>query len=213
MYSGSEDLSNKFEFIASEIMNRNVLSNGDRQFRIVELEFYYNDYKSENPVHKDLYTHGNDMQLKYGEWYDHPAGLDFTIGNNENIYGGILLRSILDVNTGVYINGPLNVKAYIKGDGKYTLSALKWLPSQLGETTIYKVKRFGLSVKAGFEEFYYKKYRFISNLNTANKIKDKERVLEELLDDKEIDWSFIESKIAISYNPSKLKKYDKRQEH
>ncbi len=90
---------------------------------------------------------------------------------------------------------------------------LKWLSSSVSETKIYKVKRFGLPVKAGLEEFYYKKYRFISNLNTPNKIKDKERVLEELLDDKEIDWSFIESKIAISYIPSKLKKYDKRQEH
>lgn len=210
LYSNNKNISDTFDDVAYLIMNKNAVSLSNKRFKIVELEFYVKN--SRNPADADLYTHGNEKQLKFGEWYDHPAGLDFTIGNNSDIYGGILIRSILDIETNEFINGPLNVKAhFVKNGYKKNDSCLKLIKQQQKEVAIYKAKRFGLPMKEAQIEFYNKKYRYITDFVLKNKVKAKEKILEELLEDNKIDWQFILEKIAISYVPGKLKeKYDKR---
>lgn len=153
LYLSNQNSSDSFDDVANEMMNHHVLCINGCAFKVVELEFYVNNSKNKNDA--DLYTHGNVSQIVFGGWYDHPAGIDFTIGNNVDTYGGILIRSIKDLESKKYINGPLNVKSYLNKFG-YTKNKplLNWLPSAESATKIYKVKRYGLPFKESQSEFY-----------------------------------------------------------
>lgn len=111
-----------FEEIAEQLLNSYVLSVFDNQkwtnYRICEIEFYLN---SEN--HPDPYVHQDQQQLTINEWYFHKAkpngekykggtfkGLDITFG--KNVYGGILIRSISEID-GKVIEGPCNVVNHV----------------------------------------------------------------------------------------------------
>jgi len=96
--------------IASDLMNNWLLKVGDKEFRICEIEFYY-DHKKEAD---DPYIHGNELQSQYGRWYFHGSGLDFTIGCVD-YSASILVRAICDriEPEKHYIYGPLNVVSEI----------------------------------------------------------------------------------------------------
>lgn len=89
--------------------------------RFLELEFYY--CSSEHP---DTFTHCHPDQKTFGKWCFHRAGkkadcsyrngtykgLDISIGN-EQAFGGILIRGLLDLTTGKVISGPCRVVNHI----------------------------------------------------------------------------------------------------
>lgn len=101
-------------------MNENVLeiNKSGNQYRICEIEFYLNDDK----YHKDTFTHGDPIQATNGKWYMHRMtaknpmsfkggtykGMDLTFGKPGQIYGGILIRSIMNIKTRTHIEGPCN---------------------------------------------------------------------------------------------------------
>ena len=59
-------------------------------------------------------TAKNPMSFKGGSY----KGMDLTFGDNKNSYGGILIRSILDLKTNEYIEGPCNtLDAFLKRSG------------------------------------------------------------------------------------------------
>ena len=70
-------------------------------FRVAEVEVYFND----DEVHKDTFTHGQDMQRESGKWYFHKQGnsyksgtyrgLDLAFGKGKKAAGGILMRSLI----------------------------------------------------------------------------------------------------------------------
>jgi 3-methyladenine DNA glycosylase Mpg len=85
-----------------------------KKFRICEIEMYYR-----NSAHPDEYVHGHRNQLNHSHFYFHRynngsykagtyKGLDITLGN-ENLYFGILIRSIEDTETNEFIEGPCRV--------------------------------------------------------------------------------------------------------
>ena len=101
---------NDFGKIADCILNKYklVLKNG-KEFRICEIEFYL-----KSAEHVDTFTHCNPVQLTSGKWYMHrtnnsnpmsfKAGtykcMDLSFGNeSKKIYGGILIRSIMDLSS------------------------------------------------------------------------------------------------------------------
>ena len=97
----------KFEDLANELMNRMILRSGQSDFRIAELEFYYHDSK----LHPDPYVHRNERQKLDGAFYFHGSGIDITFGAGEEgeVYGGALIRSLIDLESEEVITGPLRV--------------------------------------------------------------------------------------------------------
>lgn len=102
---------NDFETIADIILNKLVLNVGNKKFRICEIEMYF-----KNNEHPDKYVHSNSDQKSYGKFYFHKywngtfksgtwKGLDIVLGNKDK-YFGVLIRSIMDLDTNEFIEGP-----------------------------------------------------------------------------------------------------------
>lgn len=100
-----------FETIADIILNKLILKAGTKKFRICEIEMYF-----KNQAHPDEYVHSNQDQKSYGKFYFHKyyngtfksgtwKGLDIVLGNDKK-YFGILIRSMMDCDTGEFIEGP-----------------------------------------------------------------------------------------------------------
>lgn len=83
------DISTSFTQIANDLFNKYVIQVNDNYYRLLEIEFYYNNSKD----HNDTYTHGHKWQKRSNYWYVHPSGIDISIGN-ETASGGILLQSV-----------------------------------------------------------------------------------------------------------------------
>ena len=111
-----------FFAIADIIMNYHLLLANNNAFRICEIEFYLkSDY------HPDPYTHCDPDQLKYGTYYFHKhgtgtyksgtfKGVDITLGDDTvTSYFGILIRSLYNIKTKEFTEGPCNsVNAILK---------------------------------------------------------------------------------------------------
>lgn len=119
----------KFNKVEDEFMKiANILLNGciirvdSRRYRILEIEFYFFGGKGN---HKDIIAYPR-TDMKGGEWFFHPSGVDlcfkshcerkddhFVIDIDNNEFGGILIRSIEEVDyhmnpIGKPIFGPWN---------------------------------------------------------------------------------------------------------
>lgn len=158
-----------FDHIARRILNRRILKVSSFTFRILEIEFYY--YSCDHP---DPYVHCHSEQLSNSAFYFHPKGgsfkgLDITFGD-EKTYGGILIRSIQNLETFQIVEGPSlvvnhlisilpNVKEYhsqhVEEDSNFCL-----IKSRSVERTIFITPRVGLKPK---ENDYWKRdYRFLT---------------------------------------------------
>lgn len=173
----------------AERILRNKLVMG-KEYDIVEVEFYY--FSQEHP---DIFTHKHPLQCSFGQWYFHRAGhkwesgykggsykgLDITIGN-ENVYGGILIRSI---RAETLIEGPSKVVDEILSqtqcqsihelvekmgttsiDNPILTLKNNLLESSLEDVKIYSSPRVGLSLKGTKwklkREYLMKPYRFFT---------------------------------------------------
>lgn len=102
-----------FYDIANILLNKSVLSVSDSLYRIVEVEFYY-----KSDIHNDEYVHCDPDQLLKNTFYFHKfktgtykagtfKGLDITLGDkDEDVYFGILIRAIQNLDTLEIIEGP-----------------------------------------------------------------------------------------------------------
>jgi hypothetical protein len=111
-YNCKEDYSIEFSRIAKIILNCVDLVTLKNSYLIREIEFYY--YSA---YHTDYYCHKVPRQQLNSRFYFHRfkdpdkyvnlkrKGLDITIGNNNEIYGGILIRAIQNKKTGEIYNG------------------------------------------------------------------------------------------------------------
>lgn len=178
-----------FDDLAEKFLNKTILQNGNRKYRICEIEFYL--YSSE---HKDQYTHCYEEQLGTNGWYFHKhgksykegtyKGLDITLGDGKNTYLGILIRSIMS-DKGNLIEGPcrcvnelifpcVKVSEFMR-DFPFQISCyrnskkIELVPEKLQREKIYQGKRIGLSDK--YPEWRIKKYRYLIYKNLIRKSK------------------------------------------
>jgi hypothetical protein len=105
---GSEriDLREPAEFL----LNTATLVVDNARVRICEIEFY-----CYSPEHADPYVHRHPLQWEAGRWYLHRIGdgfrggsfkgLDISFGNQNDVFGGILIRSII-TDDGKMVCGP-----------------------------------------------------------------------------------------------------------
>lgn len=111
-HNKKEDYQSDFNRIAKILLNQTELIAQKESYLIREIEFYY--YSAN---HTDFYCHTNSRQLTSNKLYFHRfrdpekynrskwKGLDITIGKNNSIYGGILIRAIENVKTKEIITG------------------------------------------------------------------------------------------------------------
>jgi len=109
------EIAQRLNFICGVMMNRYNMVIAGKLFRLVEVEAYL---KCES--HKDVFTHGDELQLQTtGHWYFHRQGktykggsymgLDVTFGSPGKCTGGILIRGVIELETGIITEGPCNV--------------------------------------------------------------------------------------------------------
>ena len=92
-----------FENIALELINNYDLKINNKRYQLAELEFYF--FCKEHP---DGYTYNHNEHA--GKLRFHYSGVDITLrSKNDNGYGGILVREIIDLETTLSITGPLKV--------------------------------------------------------------------------------------------------------
>lgn len=186
-----------FDKIADILLNQTIIYADQNKYRICEIEFYY-----KGDGHEDTYTHCDDDQLEFKKFYFHKfkngtykAGtykcVDITLGNKDKqIYFGVLIRSIYDIDNKVFIEGPCRsvnkflehfsfttVTDFMKGKPdpldiedkthKFYLEEDKTLTKE----RVYKGPRIGLSDK--YPEFRNKDYRYATMINNIKKEKSK----------------------------------------
>ena len=66
-----------FARIADDLMNRWILKCEGSQYRITEIEFYF-----QSDSHNDMYTHAHKLQKETGRWYFHGSGVDLSFGSD-----------------------------------------------------------------------------------------------------------------------------------
>lgn len=98
------ETSQEFERIACELMNNYAIKTNDSEYRIIEIEFYWN-----SPNHKDASTYQRKyVDPKNGDWFFHYSGVDIALKNEANGgYGGILIRSIYSITEKKAFKGPM----------------------------------------------------------------------------------------------------------
>ncbi|KAF2074069.1 hypothetical protein CYY_004638 [Polysphondylium violaceum] len=107
-----EDYQDWFNNIAYQLQNNVILYINEIPHLMIELEFYFKGYK-----HNDLFAHCDVMQLEKASWYFHRTngtfrggsfkGLDITFGCGDDVYGGILIRSLKRVDSqSTIVDGP-----------------------------------------------------------------------------------------------------------
>ena len=175
------------------LLNETCLCVKNNKYRICELELYYHSRD-----HDDRYTHRSQDQLKNQKFYFHKfkngtykmgtyKGLDLTFGNEDSgIYCGILIRTIMNIETGEIISGPC--KCVNKILEIFDVNGVSQLVEILGENIdiyetpdfhicdydlivrdIYIGERIGLSDK--YPEFRHAKYRWATDVKNIKQRK------------------------------------------
>ena len=121
LYKNCNSYEQKFCELSNYLLNRIILVANKKNHRICEIEFYLKE-----PSHKDKFVHGDPDQKIKCRWYFHRhfgknyrggtyKGLDLTFGydNKKNVYGGILIRSILEIESNDLIEGSCKVVNHI----------------------------------------------------------------------------------------------------
>lgn len=182
----------QFGELANILLNKTILRVKDKRYRLCEIEFYY-----KGKGHEDLYTHCMDEQRMKCKFYFHryktgayKSGtykcLDITLSPDNDAYFGILIRSICDMETGEFIEGPCkSVNMMLSQFGFQTVSEFvdgKTVPLDIYDTTnqfhiidandlkqeqIYKGPRIGLSSK--YPDYQTLNYRYAIMISKIKK--------------------------------------------
>lgn len=171
----SSNFEKEFARIAEDLFRNAVLvKDFNTRYMLTELEFYYH-----SDFHPDDYIYKKEEQLTFGKFFRHGTGIDLTFGNKTNIYGGILIRGLYDLDKNSYVNGPWTVlKVLSDYNTKIAFEQLnkkvKIRPGSNNIDHIFLSTRFGLKEKSGDKDNYLERnYRFITGICPEHKYKEK----------------------------------------
>lgn len=156
----NNNIEQDFLRIASELMNSWVLKIETAEYRITEIEFYFN-----SSFHNDDYAHSHILQKESGRWYFHGSGVDLTFGSKD-IYGGILIRAIYNLKSQNYIYGPINCITEIFSnlttiyESKFNFGLVPANNKKLDFEKVISAPRVGLNEKKN-PEMINKYYRYL----------------------------------------------------
>jgi hypothetical protein len=180
------DFPKQFQSIADTLMNSTILMIGGKEHRLAELEFYLKD-----DAHPDTFTHCDDQQKESGQWYFHKMGKGYKGGSYKGLditfskrgHSGILIRALMEIATGKYIEGPSlvvdHVLALTKAEDIMALTKkenfswdctlnttdlyLKEDTKRLEKKTLFSCGRVGLVLRTDNHSLYVlKPYRFLT---------------------------------------------------
>ncbi|MCC3154588.1 hypothetical protein Q3A66_16355 [Hymenobacter sp. BT770] len=189
-----EDVDYFFTEIAATLQHEIVIRTATADFRITELEIYYNGRN-----HPDPYVHKGPEQLKHLHWYFNKASsLDLTFGDQEsNSFGGILLRGLEQLpleptsepaSAGLYTSGPRNiVRTLVANWGSALYNSFHFglanAPAPIPRPKQpWRTQRFGLVLRAddtSANPYFARPYRFLTNESYLKQLKNKEAICQE----------------------------------
>lgn len=150
-----KEVQNRFQQLAEKLFNEYEIEKGERHYDFLEIEFYFF-----NKFHNDIATYKRIM--KAGKWHTHLSGVDISFESDEEHYGGILIRSIID-DKGEMTNGPLCTlnKLFDNIDIEGNIGNLPVIrkKSQFNDITPEATYRFHIK-DGGYEKC---KYRYFNN--------------------------------------------------
>ncbi len=168
-----DDVQKSFTSIANELINEHELKINDKVFQFIDIEFYFF-----NNVHKDGFTMSHNRKL--GEFEAHRYGIDISLGNSDNSYGGILIKSLLHETRIISKSQIKNeiINNFQIGHNKIEISKKQ----RSTEKKLIQTERENLGIinvtKNRTERFKKGKYRFIVyDKETIRKLKGKESFL------------------------------------
>ncbi len=142
-----QETEEEFENIAQKLLNDYAIQTDNALYRIIEIEFYWNSPNHiDNSTYKRKYVDPNS-----GDWFFHYSGVDIALKNEQTGgYGGILIRSIYDIEQRKIIKGPM-VCAMVLFSGTNAFSSFiktKIIPHAFHKSDIVKKTRVGLGKNA-----------------------------------------------------------------
>lgn len=168
-----DSVQKSFTSIASELINNHELKINDKIFQFIDIEFYFF-----NNIHKDGFTMSHNRKL--GEFEAHRYGIDISLGNSNNSYGGILIKSLLHETRIIPKSQIKNeiINNFQIGQNKIEISKKQ----NSTKTKLIQTERENLGkidvAKNRIEKFKKSKYRFIVyDKETIRKLKGKESFL------------------------------------
>lgn len=178
-----------FKSIAEELLLGSTLIVQDVQYKFAEVEFYmYCD------IHRDLFCRRSPGQLDVAKWHFHRKGNSYREGNyrgldiafGNNVYGGILVRSLTRHSDGVLFEGPCVVvneilsKFQVKSVFELTSlskynddifqGAMQIVSRERSSETVHRCGRAGLISKGkAYLPFVAAPYRYATSLTRIRK--------------------------------------------
>lgn len=99
-----KETESEFENIARILFDKYAIRTQNALYRLTEIEFYWN---SPNHIDNSTYKRKH-VDPKAGDWFFHYSGVDIALKNEiTGGYGGILIRSIYDIEKKIPIKGPM----------------------------------------------------------------------------------------------------------
>jgi hypothetical protein len=154
----------EFKIIAEKLLNHYAIKTHESTYRITNVEFYW--YSDAHPD-KSVYNRKH-VDPKSGEWFFHYSGVDISL-RNEDGNGGILIRSIYDVETTKQrkkYDGPqVCAMRLFSGTNAFgdTIQT-KLVEHEFMKLEIKEGERKGLGDNAKENDFHKRQYRFFINI-------------------------------------------------
>lgn len=147
----------EFKTIARTLFDNHAIKTHSAIYRLAEIEFYWN-----SPTHVDNCTYSrNHVDPKTGDWFFHYSGVDIALRNEKTGgYGGILIRSIYDIEKKTLIKGPMVCVMKLFSETNAFTSSIRTqiIPYRFERSDIIVSNRIGLGEKAkssGTDKLHY----------------------------------------------------------
>lgn len=156
----TQETEQEFSNIASKLFNEYALKNKGSIYRLTEVEFYW-----KSPTHNDKSTYERRyVNPQTGEWFFHYSGIDIALRNDDiKGFGGILIRSIKDINSGKQYKGPqvCAMKLFSEINAFSDDFYPRIIKHNFAAEKLAKTERIGLGKNAKESGFEKATYRFI----------------------------------------------------
>lgn len=155
---------NEFENIAQILFDNYAIQTHNALYRLTEIEFYWN---SPNHIDNSTYKRKH-VDPKTGDWFFHYSGVDIALKNEKTGgYGGILIRSIYDINKKTPIKGPMvcAMKLFSETNAFTQSIQTQIIPYAFDKSNIIKRPRIGLGQNAKENDADKLNYAFLIEPN------------------------------------------------
>lgn len=137
----------EFEKIAQTLFDNYAIQTHNALYRLIEIEFYWN---SQSHIDNSTYKRKH-VNPKTGDWFFHYSGVDIALNDEKTGgYGGIIIRSIYDIDKEIIIKGPIICAMKLFSETNAFSQSIKTqiIPCSFVQSVIVKRPRIGLGQNA-----------------------------------------------------------------